>query len=276
MSKEFFNKLAELSARDEPFAVATVVKIEGSASAKPGSKAIIEASGKTVLGWVGGGCAESAVREEALASLEDGQPRMITLDLEDEVLGVGMPCGGTMQVYIEPFLPKPELLIVGHGRIAETLSALGHVVNFSITVHDSAATKESFPTADRLVTSDTDLSKMQVGSNTYVVVATQHKDDHVSIKKALEGRAPYVALVASRKRSKLVFDSLLNDGVSPEELSRVRVPAGIDLGGTSPEEIALSIMSEIVAVRRGGTCRPLKEIKESGALKVPASSKQDS
>jgi xanthine dehydrogenase accessory factor len=263
MSKAFFNTLAELSERDAPFVVATVVKIEGSASAKPGAKSIIDADGKTVFGWVGGGCAESAVREEALASLKDGQTRVIPLDLDDEVLGVGMPCGGIMEVYIEPFLPPPRLVIVGHGRIAEVLATLAHLLNFSVTVVDSAATKESFPMAERLITDGLDFSGIGKGTNTYVVVATQHKNDHLSIKKSLEIEAAYIALVASRKRSELVFSYLLDEGIDPEELSKIHAPAGIDLGGTSPEEIAFSVMSEILAVHRGGTCRPLVEIKGS-------------
>jgi len=214
-----------------------------------------------VLGWVGGGCAESAVRQEALESLKDGQTRIITLDLTDEVLGVGMPCGGVMKIYIEPFLPKPELLIVGRGRIAETLAQLGHLMNFSVTVNDPGATKEAFPTADRVITTDLGFSEMPVGSNTYVVIATQHKGDHLSMKKAIEGQAAYIALIASQKRSQLVFDYLLAAGVPHEELARVRAPAGLDISATTPEEIALSIMSEVVAVRRGGSGRPMLEAK---------------
>ena len=122
MSAEFFEKLNELNRLEVSFAVATVIKITGSVSAKPGAKSIINAQGETVFGWVGGGCAESAVREAALECLKDRQTCIVPLDLDDEVLGVGMPCGGTMEVYVEPFLPRPELLIVGHGRIAEVLA----------------------------------------------------------------------------------------------------------------------------------------------------------
>ena len=101
--------------------------------------------GKLLLGWVGGGCAESAVRSEALMCIETERPRLITVDMTDEVLGVGMPCGGTMDIFIEPVLPKPELLIVGHGRIAETLAVLGDLMGFSITVNDPAADRSRIP-----------------------------------------------------------------------------------------------------------------------------------
>jgi len=260
MSKEFFKKLNELSSENKPFAVATVIKIEGSASAKPGSKAIIDINGKLLLGWIGGGCAESTVQYEALESFKDGKTRIVSLDLDDEVLGIGMPCGGMMEVYIEPYLPKPELLIFGHGKIAETLSNLGHLMNFSVSVSSALASKELFPTADELFT-ETNLEDISIGADTFVVIATMHKGDHFSIKKALESKAPYIALIASKKRTELTFKYVLESGISLEELKRVRAPAGLDLGGNSPEEIALSIISEIIAIRKGGSSKPLMEVK---------------
>jgi xanthine dehydrogenase accessory factor len=262
MSNEYFEKLAELTAAEVPFAVATVIKISGSVSAKTGAKSIIDGNGETLFGWVGGGCAEEAVREAALESLQDGQTRIVPLDLDDEILGVGMPCGGTMEVYVEPYKPRPELMIIGHGRIAEVLAELAHTVHFSITVNDSGATREAFPLAEHLITSDLDFSKMQVGPQTYVVVVTQHKGDQHSIKKALEGEGPYIGLVASTKRAKLVFEYLLDEGVAPEELKRVHSPAGLDFAGTTPEEIALSIVGEMVAIRRGGSGKSMMELKQ--------------
>ena len=262
MSSEYFEKLSELNNSEIPFVVATVIKISGSVSAKPGAKSIINAKGETVFGWVGGGCAEESVRETSLECLRDRQTRIIKLDLDDEILGVGMPCGGEMEVYIEPYIPRPELMIIGHGRIAEVLTYLAQKVHFSVTVNDRIATRDEFPMADRLITSDIDFSEMVVGPQTYVVVVTQHKGDQFSIKKALEGNGPYIGLVASTKRAKLVFQYLRNEGISDKELRRVHSPAGIDFGGTSPEEIALSILGEIVSIRRGGTCKPMTELKK--------------
>jgi len=259
MSSEFYSKASALAAQGQSFAIATIVRVEGSSSAKQGSKAIIDGQGKIVLGWVGGGCAESAVRNEALKCIELERPELITLDMTDELLGVGMPCGGKMDVYIEPVLPQPELLIVGHGRIAEVLANLAHLMNFSVTVNDPAADRDSFPHADRLVTEDFDLTETAIGSRTFVVIATLHKKDHVWLQKALERNAAYVALIASRHRSKLVLDFLLATGVPPENVERVWSPAGLDLGAATPEEIALSIVSQMVALRRGGSVKSLKE-----------------
>ena len=260
---DFYSKAAEFAAQRKPFATATVVRVEGSSSARCGSSALIDDRGKIVMGWVGGGCAESAVRSEALKCIRSEQPTLITLNMQDEVLGVGMPCGGIMDVYIEPVLPQPELVIAGHGQIAETLASLGHLMNFSITVHDPQADRESFPHAQRIIDKDFDVAQITFGSRTYVVIATLHKNDHLWLQRALEGEAAYVALVASAHRSRLVLDYLLADGMPPEKVERVWAPAGLDLAAATPEEIALSIMSQIVALRRGGSAAPRKDTVNS-------------
>lgn len=251
MSTELYSKAAELASQQESFAIATVVRVQGSSSARRGSKALINAQGKIVMGWVGGGCAESAVRSEAVRCIQQEKSELITLDMQDELLGVGMPCGGLMDVYIEPIVPRPELLIVGHGRIAETLATLGHLMNFSVIVSDPAADKESFPQADRLICEDFDLTETPIGLRTHVVIATLHKSDHLWLQKALESDAAYVALIASAHRARLVLDYLLLEGVPAEKVERVWAPAGLDLGAATPEEIALSIISQIVLLRRG-------------------------
>lgn len=273
MSSDLYSKAAEISAQRRPFAIATVVRVQGSSSAKQGSRAIIDAQGKMVMGWVGGGCAESAVRSEALKCMEQERPQLITLDMQDELLGVGMPCGGVMDVYIEPVLPKPELLIVGHGRIAEALASLGTLMSFFVTVNDMAAEKQAFPTADRLVSEDFDLSQTPIHSRTHVVIATLHKNDHVWLQKALENEAAYVALIASAHRARLVLDYLLLAGVAPEKVERVWAPAGLDLGASTPEEIALSIVSQIVAIRRGGSGKALKMGREVAGEELTSENK---
>src|SRR5271154_4879064 len=257
MFSDLYKKAAELVSQGISFAIATVVRVDGSSSARRGSKAIIDPFGKLLLGWVGGGCAESAVRSEALKSIETEKPRMITVDMSDEELGVGMPCGGTMDIFIEPVGPKPELLIVGHGRIAETLATLGVLMGFTITVNDPAAERTAFPQAEKIVTEDFDLTETPIGPKSFVVIATQHKRDHLWLEKALEGNAAYVALIASRHRARLVIEYLRESGLPEEKIATVWAPAGLDLGASTPEEIALSVMSQIVALRRGGQATSL-------------------
>lgn len=269
---DFFSKAAELSSRREAFAVATIVRTEGSSSAKPGSKALIDSRGKILMGWVGGGCAESAVRHEALRCIQTDKPSLITLNMQDEVLGVGMPCGGMMDVYIEPVVPKPELLIAGHGQIAKTLATLGHLMNFSVTVNDPAADRESFPEVDRIVSRDFNLTETPITSSTFVVIATLHKNDHLWLQRALQSEAGYIALIASPHRTRLVLDYLQMEGIAKERLERVWAPAGLDLGATNPEEIALSVMSQIVSVRRGGSGKAMKDAKPAEHSTAPEAS----
>jgi xanthine dehydrogenase accessory factor len=265
MSAELYRKAGELSSQHQPFALATVVRVEGSSSAKRGSKALIDQKGKIVLGWVGGGCAESAVRSEAVKCIQSEKPSLITLDMQDEVLGVGMPCGGMMDVYIEPVVPQPQLVIAGHGRIAEALASLGNLLNFSVTVHDPSAERDKFPQADQIINKDLDVKEVSFGPRTYVVIATLHKNDHLWLQRALQGEAAYVALIASAHRSRLVLDYLVEEGTPQQVVDRVWAPAGLDLGAANPEEIALSIMSQIIALRRGGSVLSLKQKNEIAA-----------
>jgi xanthine dehydrogenase accessory factor len=262
-AREFTRRIADLVEAGERCAVATVVQVDGSASARAGSKAIIDQAGRTVFGWVGGGCAETTVRDEALRAMEDGRPRTVRLDLDDEVLGVGMPCGGHMTVFVEPYLPQASLLILGHGKIAETLAAVGKQLELYVTVNDPLATADRFPGADVRVTDDPDYAKAECTGDTYVVITTQHKGDYEALSHVLRHRPAYVGLVASRKRSALLFERLYEDGFASEALGRVSAPCGLDIGSATPEEIALSILAEIVQRRRGGATsgRPLAEVK---------------
>lgn len=261
MTKEFLQKIYELMQKGTAFAVATVVRTEGSSSARAGAKAIILPDGTTLFGWVGGGCVESAVAQEALNALKDGKTRLITLDLTDEVSSVGMPCGGSMQVYIEPFFTQPHLVILGHGAIAEALTELAHILNFFVVVDDTTAVKEKFLHASHLITDDTDYTNFPTAPETYVVVATQHKGDEKAIKSGIQKGVRYIALIASASRAKLVLDTLREQGISESQLKTVHSPAGLDLGAVTPEEIALSVLSQIVALRRGGSTKPLEEVK---------------
>lgn len=253
MPQDIFNLIQQLRASGRPFAVATVVETRGSVSAKTASKAVIDEQGRVVTGWVGGGCAESATCHAALNCIETGQPIMLEVDMDDEVLGAGMPCGGHMRVYVEPVLPQPALWIMGHGRVAECLCTLADMLGLVTVVIDPLADRERFPAASRLVADDDSYSTLAPAAGDYVVIATQHKGDHLSMKRALDSPVRYIALIASRKRSRLVLDYLRREGFGGADLDRVMAPSGLDLGARTPEEIALCVMSEIVLVRRGGS-----------------------
>lgn len=253
MAKDIFDVIQDLRESGRPFAVATVVETVGSVSAKTSSKAVIDEQGRVVAGWVGGGCAESATCTQAEECMESGRTAVLEIDLDDEVLGAGMPCGGHMRVYVEPVLPRPALWIMGHGRVAECLCSMGDMLGLDVVVNDPIVDRARYPGAARLVTDDPDYEALEPKAGDFVVIATQHKGDHESMKRALASEARYIALIASRKRSRLVFDYLREEGIEERELERVMAPSGLDLGARTPEEIALCVMSEIVLVRRGGT-----------------------
>ena len=271
---DFLDLMVSLRARREPYALATVVETEGSASARPGAKALIARNGEVLSGWVGGGCAESAVRQAALGCLRDGRPTVIELDLNDEALGTGMPCGGSMRVYVEPVLPRPTLWILGHGRVAESLCRFGATLGFRVVVDETPAPDPArFPDAAEIIGDDYGYEKLAPAADDAVVIATQHKGDHVSAVRALRSPARHIAVIASRKRARLVLDFLREQGFADEDLRRVLAPAGLDIGGRTPEEIALSVLGEIVMLRRGGSGGRMRD--EEGQAAVPRRGRPD-
>jgi xanthine dehydrogenase accessory factor len=257
---DYLARAHTLQESGQPFALATVVRAERPTSAKAGAKAIVTADG-ALTGWVGGSCAQPTVIREALKALQDGQPRLMRLcppeklgrGAQDGIVEFALTCisGGTLEVYIEPHLPRPQLVVIGHLPIAEALTALGKGLQYTVTVMGLDATQERFPQAD-LVLDRLDFSQLRarVTAQTYVVVATHGNYDEEALEWALNTEAAYVALVASPKRAEAVLQYLRETGVAEERLARLKCPAGLNIGASTPEEIALSILAEIVQLRR--------------------------
>jgi xanthine dehydrogenase accessory factor len=256
MFDQFLKRADELLAKGEPFAIAMVVRYQAPISGKPGNKAIVLGDG-TIWGWIGGGCAQPVVVKEALKSLADGQPRLIRISPsaspEEGIIDYAMTChsGGTLDIYIEPVLAKPHLLILGRSPVARTLAALGKTIGYAVSVAAPEADRESFPGVDR-VQADLDLSQVRIGPQTFVVVSTQGECDEEALEAAINAGPAYVAFVASKKKAGKVFDYLKERGVAAEKIDRVRAPAGLDIHASSPEEIAVSILAEIIQVRGMG------------------------
>ena len=246
----------ELVERQEPFALATVVRCERPTSAKPGAKALIRQDG-TVSGWIGGSCAEPVVAKEALGALADGEPRFLVLvgqgraplGRADGVREYTMSChsGGTLEIFVEPVLPKPSLVLVGSGPVVETLAGLAAAARFAVTVVEPES-----PAPDRLADARVvgALTSVVVTPRTAIVVATHGRFDEDALEQALRSEADYVSLVASPTRARVVLESLRARAIPDDRLRRLKAPAGLDLGAVTPEEIAVSILAEIVARRR--------------------------
>jgi len=256
MFDEFLNKASELRAQGESFAVALVVRFEGSISGKPGDKAIIRPDG-SIWGWIGGGCAQPAVVKEALKALEDGNPRLIRIspsrnpDSAAGIVDYMMTChsGGTLDIFIEPVLPKPQVVIFGRSAVAQSLARLAKAIDYRVTVVAPGANDQEFPLADAIL-QEVQLANVRVTPETYMVVATQGEHDEEALEQAAGSDARYVALVASKAKAGKLFDYLREKGVPAGTLARVRAPAGLEIGAVSPAEIAVSVLAEVVRVGR--------------------------
>jgi xanthine dehydrogenase accessory factor len=260
MFDQFLSKADELLTKGQPFAVAVVVRYQAPISGKPGNKAIIFPDGK-MWGWIGGGCAQPVVIKEALKSLADGQPRLIRISPssspEEGIVDYTMTChsGGTLDIFVEPVLPKPHIMILGRSPVAAALAKLAKTTNYTVSVAAPGADRESFPDVD-LLQGDLDLSPLRITPQTFIVVSTQGEHDEEAMESALLTSATFVAFVASKVKAGKVLDYLSGRGVSSSRLSQVRAPAGIDIHATSPEEIAVSILAEIIQVNRTMTAAP--------------------
>lgn len=252
----------DLRARGEAFALATVVRTVSVTAAKAGAKAVIRADGSISAGWIGGGCARGAVLKAAREALADGQARLVSVQPGDVLADQGLrpgeardgvryarnmcPSQGTMDVFVEPMLPRPRVLVCGGSPVAVAIADLLPSFGFSVIVAASADDQARFAEPDaRIVGFD-----IPPGAD-FAVVATQGRGDEAALRAAvaLDG---YVAFVGSHRKAAALRAALAADGVDPERLARVRAPAGLDLGAVTPEEIALSIVAEIVQTRRRG------------------------
>ena len=246
MADPLIDVAADLQRRGEPFVLATVVRCEAPTSAKPGAKALVHADGR-VEGWVGGACAEPVLIREALKALRDGRPRLVGLYGEagrqpgrtEGILDYAMTChsGGTLEIYVEPYLPTPMLVLVGHGPVIDALKTLGRAAGYSLVpLRDASAWAR--------------LETLDLGRRASVVVATHADSDEDALTRVLCSEAGYVSLVASRKRTTSILGRLSQRGVAADRLGRLKAPAGLDLGAVTPVEIAISILAEIVQHHR--------------------------
>lgn len=263
-SDDLIDVMADLKGKQQSFALATVVRTEDATSAKAGAKAIVTADG-AMVGWIGGGCTQGAVRRAARQALEDGRARLVSVrpreDLEAEGIAPGSsaegveyhrsvcPSGGTVEVFVEPMLPRPTLVVCGASPVAHALADLGRHMGFAVATAALAEDHEGLPPADRRI-EGFDLTGEPRLEDSFVTVATQGKRDREALRAALASPARFVAFVGSRRKAETLKAELVAAGLPAEAAARLRSPAGLDIGAITPEEIALSILAEIVQERR--------------------------
>lgn len=252
----------ELSQRGETFALATVVWRRGPSSGKQGYRAVVSSSGR-VHGWIGGACAEPIVVREARHALVEGVPRLIFLGTPDELektaaregmffLPMSCQSEGALEIYIEPVVPKPHVIVIGRSPMAETLVEITQAVGWrAVLVDPDGGSAEDHPSAERVV-SGLNFKEAGVDERSLVVVATQGHHDEEAVEQALAAGPAYIGLVGSRQRGASVLSYLADRGVSKEAIERVRVPAGLDLGKVTHREIAVGVLAELVKLRAEG------------------------
>ena len=263
---EVMDLVAQMKAAEQAFVLATVVRTVSVTAAKAGAKAIIAPDGTIVAGWIGGGCARGAVLKAAREALADGEPRMVSVRPEDLLAELGVKAGesregvrfaanfcpsqGTMDIFVEPVLPHPSLVIFGASPVALSLAAQARQLGYHVTLAAPAADLLETPGVDMLVDSFR-LGELHEAKR-FIVVSTQGKGDEAALRAALAVQTSYLAFVGSRRKMEALRAKLIAEGLEGSAIDRIKAPAGLDLGAITPEEIAMSILAEITIERRRG------------------------
>jgi xanthine dehydrogenase accessory factor len=257
VNREVFSAVADALERGEPAALVTVVSTLGSTPQRVGAKMLVFADGR-IVGTIGGGCYENDAFWKAREAITSRRPQLVHYELSDDFAQeTGLICGGQMDVYIEPIEPSPELYVIGAGHVAFHLGRLAQEVGFRVHVVDDRekfANRERFPDATEVVVEDipTWIGRSALPPHAYVVIVTR---GHTNDLEALRALAPrdlrYLGLIGSRAKVARIYDALTADGMPADSLSRVHAPIGLDIGAVTPQEIAVSILAELIAVKHG-------------------------
>jgi len=257
MNQEVFAALAEALERGEEVALVTIVAAHGSTPQRVGAKMLVYPDGRTV-GTIGGGCYENDAFWKAREAITHRKPQIVHYELSDDFAQeTGLICGGQMDVYIEPIEPSPELYIIGAGHVGFHLARLAHEVGFRVHIVDDRekfANAERFPTAEAIAVDDipTWIARANLPSHAYAVIVTRgHTNDLEALRALAPQELRYLGLIGSRAKVARIFDALKTDRMADEHLAKVHAPIGLDIGAVTPQEIAVSILAELIAVKHG-------------------------
>jgi xanthine dehydrogenase accessory factor len=282
---EWISQAARLQTAGEPFALVTVLRALAPTSAKAGDKAVVTPDGQ-IHGWIGGGCAQPAVIKTVRRVLLDGQPCTIRISPSEEsaerdlgeVLEFGMAChsGGTLELFVDPVVPAATLGVIGDSPVARALASLAPHVGLSVAVIAHSAQANDFPSATTVLpTDDVSAVTAQLSSTPFVVVATQGRRDVQGLKAALALQPQGLWFVASERKARVLLDALVAGGEDPTAVARIVAPAGEFIGAQTPEEIALSVLTSVVAARRAGKASKAQKAKPEEAPSAPAQERAD-
>ncbi|MFB3776252.1 MAG: XdhC family protein [Bryobacteraceae bacterium] len=253
---DIYSEIVRLRRAGEKCALATIVSARGSIPAYESAKMLIRKNG-SILGTVGGGCVEAQVLTVAREVMETGRPKTLSFDLSGRALEEsGLICGGELEIFIEAVLPQPAAIIFGAGHISKGISKIASLAGFAVTVVDdraSFANRERFPEAEEVYAADyeTVFPQLPVNDSSYLIIVTRgHKDDLRVLRLAATRAARYIAMIGSKKKVIEILRELEKEGIPAALLERVHAPMGLDIGAVTPEEIAVSVVAEMIALRR--------------------------
>ena len=263
---DLFEEIVRMRRAGQRGALATIVHTDGSIPSYESSRMLVRQDG-TTAGTVGGGCVEADVWAAAKEVMQKEVPRKLVFHLNNEATyDNGLICGGTVEVFVEPILPQPVVYLFGGGHVSMAVARAAHAAGFGIGVVDDReafANAQRFPMAQEIFTSfESAFEKLKPNSSTYLVIVTRgHKEDMRVLAWAVRTPARYVGMIGSRRKVLSVYKALEKEGYRMDEFERVFAPMGLDIGALSPEEIALSVVSELVAVRRNAAGAAHKKLK---------------
>jgi xanthine dehydrogenase accessory factor len=275
MLDDFLHDTEELKKKNEPFAIAMVVRREAPSSGKVGDKAVINKYGE-IIGWVGGGCVKGIIAKEAEDAMKTGTARLVKIgkDLspskQEGVMQYNMTCQseGTVEVFIEPVLPQLHLVVIGKSAIAKALVKMGKLAGYRITGVAQDADLKTFEKVDELIT-QVSLSNVKTTAASFIVVITQGEGDEKALMEAVKKDFAYLGFVASKKKFISIKEYLANSGVDKNKSESIISPAGIDINAKKPEEVAISIMAQIIQLQNSAaaplTFKKFEEVKVDGS-----------
>jgi len=263
---DLFEEIVRMRRAGQRAALATIVHTNGSIPSYESSRMLVREDG-SIAGTIGGGCVEAEVWAAAKEVMQRESPRKMVFNLNNEAsYDNGLICGGTLEVFVEPILPQPMIYLFGGGHVSMALAEAASAAGFGIGVADdreSFANKERFPMAQEIYSSYEDaFEKIRPNGSSYLVIVTRgHKEDMRVLAWAVRTEARYIGMIGSKRKVLSLYKALESDGYKPEEFERIYAPMGLEIGALSPEEIAVSIAAELVAVRRNAAAAAHKKLK---------------
>lgn len=270
---DIYEEIPRLRREGRKAALATITNVRGSIPSFETAKMLVRDDG-SIVGTIGGGCVEAEVWEAARLVIQNEKPQTLTFNLNNNPkYDTGLVCGGTLEVFIEPVLPVSTLYIFGAGHVAWSLYKVARIAGFEIVVIDDRETyanRERFPEARDVYADEYEhvMAQLTPSEASYMVIVTRgHRDDMRVLRWAAETPARYIGMIGSQRKVIAIYKELEKEGISPEKLSRVYAPVGIEIGAITPEEIAVSIVAELIAIRRGSEA-PLPHMKSAKAAEI--------